>query len=576
MSGLRPAILVSPRVIKPGAVFWILAAFDTAFRDVRVTATGPGGPLKSLKTKRGGGPPFWQAEQFRAGQSGLVSVGIKADRQSPETLDLEVGAGGTPRPPTRSAWKSEKGWTRAEEDLYSAWLDALFLGSDERASWRSLDEVMRDPQRNILFDYLGFGEEGSDGKPRVEMTPDCADAPFFFRAYFAWKLGLPFGFYETSWGGLGVSPRGERWWTNDTLSGAGDPVRSFAQMLPMVKNVVHAGNGRTAFATEESDYYPLPLKREALRAGSVFADPYGHTLTVVRWEPQTPKRPGRLLAVNAQPDGTIGLHRFWRGNFLFATEDVVGEPGFKAFRPIVLDGGRPRLLTNDEIGRSPDYGNLSLQQRKMAPAVFYKTMARLINPDPLDAETALRDLVQAFHEQLIVRVESVSNGIAYAAAHPGTVIPMPYGGSEVFQTTGTWEDFSTPNRDLRLLIAIDTLLEFPDEVAAHPETYKVSGRESPAAVKAGLLELESKLARDATITYIRSDGRPRTLTLEDIFQRKEAFEMAYNPNDGPEVRWGAPEASEELASCRRRAPAYQVERMSAMRPWFQKRLHPPT
>jgi hypothetical protein len=212
----------------------------------------------------------------------------------------------------------------------------------------------------------------------------------------------------------------------------------------------------------------------------------------------------------------------------------------------------------------------------MPPAAFYKTMAGLINPDPLDAETALRDLVQALHEQLIVRLESVSNGVEYMAAHPGTVIPMPYGGSEVFQTTGPWEDFSTPNRDLRLLIAIDTLLEFPDEVAAHPETYQVSGRTSPAAVKAGLLSLEMTLARETTITYTRSDGKPQILTMEDIFKRKEAFEMAYNPNDGPEIRWGAPAGSEELASCRRRAPAYEVERMKAMRLWFQKRLHPPT
>ena len=52
--------------------------------------------------------------------------------------------------------------------------------------------------------------------------------------------------------------------------------------------------------------------------------------------------------------------------------------------------------------------------------------------------------------------------------------------------------------------------------------------------------------------------------------------MAYNPNDGIEVRWGAPEGSDEIASCRRRAPSPQIEKMRSVRTWFSKRLHPPT
>jgi hypothetical protein len=146
----------------------------------------------------------------------------------------------------------------------------------------------------------------------------------------------------------------------------------------------------------------------------------------------------------------------------------------------------------------------------------------------------------------------------------------------VFQTTGHWEDFSTPNRDLRLLIAIDTLIEFPDKVARNPKAFKVPARKTAEDLKADLLGLQRTWARQMTITYTRSDGSPQVLALEDIFNRKEAFEMGYNPNDGPEIRWGAPRGSPELSTCRRRAPAYQVERMKAMRVWFQKRLHPPT
>ena len=41
-------------------------------------------------------------------------------------------------------------------------------------------------------------------------------------------------------------------------------------------------------------------------------------------------------------------------------------------------------------------------------------------------------------------------------------------GPTIFETTGAWEDFSTPSRDLRLLIAIDVVRGFPDASLASP------------------------------------------------------------------------------------------------------------
>ncbi len=350
-------------------------------------------------------------------------------------------------------------------------------------------------------------------------------------------------------------------------------VRAMQRFLDLAKNVVHAGNGRTALRADDTDYYPVALSRQALKPGTVFADPYGHTYTLVRWVPQTRKTPGLLLGVDAQPDGTIGVKRFWKGNFLFTTKDVIGEPGFKAFRPIVIEVGRPRLLTNRELAAGRDHSEFSLQQDKMSGDDFYAAMEKLINPEPLDAEAAFEDLFRALHEQLIVRVDSVANGEKYMAAHPGTVIPMPPGPA-IFQSLGLWEDYSTPNRDLRLLIAIDTILEFPDKVARNPAAYEVGSRTSPDEVRRELVALQNKWAAAMTITYTGSDGSPRTLSLAEIFRRQDAFEMGYNPNDSIEIRWGAPAGSAELATARRHAPAAQLAKMKALQPWFHKRLRP--
>lgn len=540
----------------------VLAAFEADAAKVRIVLRGPAGEVGPSALKRGGGPPFWVAAEFAAAPAGAFEVVLEEGREE------------SPAGRSSGLLDVSKGWSWAAESLYAAWIEALFADADERSSWPVLHDVTRDRGRNLLHDHLGLGEDGPSGPNALGMTPDCADNPYFLRAYFAWKLGLPFGFHETSWGTLESPPQAGRLIMAETRrpGASGSSVPAMNRYLNLVKNVVHAGNGRTALRADGTDYYPLPLTRRALKPGTVFADPYGHTYTLVRWIPQTRKSPGLLLGADAQPDGTVAVKRFWKGNFLFTTSEVIGEPGFKAFRPIVVDGGRPRLLTNREIAASPDYGDFSLEQEKMTSDAFYAAMEKLINPDPLDAKAAFEDLFRALHEQLIVRVDSVAKGEAYVTAHPGSVIPMPSGPS-IFQTLGPWEDYATPNRDLRLLIAIDTILEFPDKVARDPAAYDRSGK-APDTIRRELQGLADKWSASMTVTYKGSDGSSRTLTLADIFRRKGAFEMGYNPNDSIEIRWGAPAGSAELATARRRAPASQLAKMKALQPWFHKRLRP--
>jgi hypothetical protein len=435
--------------------------------------------------------------------------------------------------------------------------------------------VTENPAQNFLYNYLSLGEDDPEAKVNVVMQPDCADNPFYLRAYFAWKLGLPFGFHICDRGSLERKPKAGQWITNDMSTSRNSHVPAFNSFLRMVMNGVQSATARTALDDENSDYYPVPLEDKALRPGTVFADPYGHTLILVGKIPQTKDHPGILLSVDAQPDGTVGIKRFWKGNFLFNTSGVIGEPGFKVFRPILITGGKPHPMKNKELTKTSGFVPYSLQQRKMESGVFYHTMERIINPNPLDAEAALLDLIQALHEQLLVRVTSVANGEAYFKSNPGAIVPMPSSAAAIFQAGGQWEDFSTPNRDLRLLIAIDAIVDFPDVVSKSPADFKVSGQ-SPEQIKKKLQSILDKKVNELSISYTHTDGSVQKLTLAEILTRKDALEMAYNPNDGIEIRWGAPEKSSERASCRRHAPASQLERMKSVRQWFSKRLHPPT
>src|SRR5262249_4963311 len=123
-----------------------------------------------------------------------------------------------------------------------------------------------------------------------------------------------------------------------------------------------------------------------------------------------------------------------------------------------------------------------------------------------------------------VRVNSVENGRKFQNSGKGDA-SMP-DGAAIFETVGAWEDFSTPSRDLRLLIALDVVRGYPDRVARRPERYAMPAGKSVADVKA---ELQNVLAAELVarkISYLRSDNSPWTLSLRDVMDRMTAFEMA--------------------------------------------------
>ena len=139
---------------------------------------------------------------------------------------------------------------------------------------------------------------------------------------------------------------------------------------------------------------------------------------------------------------------------------------------------------------------------------------------------------------------------------------------------GAWEDFATPARDFRLLIAIHVVRGYPDHVARWSDRYAIPNGKGVADVKA---ELQSVLASELSsrkFSYTRSDGSSWTLTLKDVVDRARALEMGYNLNDCVELRWGAPEQSNEASTCKRHAPQAQRAKMTEYRTWFHERHWP--
>ena len=293
-----------------------------------------------------------------------------------------------------------------------------------------------------------------------------------------------------------------------------------------------------------------------LRPGTIYADPYGHVLVLVKRVPQTGDGAGVFLAVDGQPDGTVARKRFWRGNFLFAQDPALGSPGFKRFRPIVREkNGTLRRLTNNEIAKNPDYGDYSLDQSKLAVEEFYDRMDDVMSPAPLEPMRALKEAITALEEQVNARVASVENGRKYLV-EGGREVAMPDGAS-IFETTGAWEDFATPSRDLRLLIAVDVVRGFPDRVRA-PERYAMPAGKSAAEVKA---ELDATSPRSFQRGNTRTDGSQWTLKLKEC------------PTACRRWRWRTTSTiAPSCAGARPRKPMRAWQRAGSYRAWLPRQV----
>lgn len=578
----------------------IMIVSDDDIPGAHLWARSPDGAVQHVETRRFHGPPHAWSAHLENLEQGTWRIALSTGDQVHTCEDVTMR---TVRPSRRvrdEVWPVRYTWDRRFENLYSAWIMQLFQTSpDERPSWLPLHEVLRDPERNWLYNRLGLREDGPNHRESIRATPDCADTPYYLRAYFAWKMRLLFVFSACTRGRGGERPSCRGMFSNldppeEGLREAGalqpdasiteeteyiSEVTAFDQFMNrVVVATVQSGAGRTLPDDSRSDLYPIELNRESIRPGSIFVDPYGHLLVVSQWIDQTDDSPGMLFAIDGHPDLSIGRKRFWRGAFLFVDDLSWGAGGFKAFRPVFIrrrgNNEDIRRLNNTEIDAHEAYGNYSDEQYQLGTDGFYERMERVINPNPLDPSAAQLATLDAFNELVQERIDSVRAGEDYMTRRGFDTITMPEG-SEIFETSGAWEDFSTPARDLRILIAMDLVSRFPDRAVTTPDAFLMPEGQAPSVVSSRLRAEAEEYLGSHHVIYRRSNGAEQRLSLATVLARQVDLEMAYNPNDCIEIRWGAPLQSAERASCARHAPEDQLDLMRSYRSWFHTRSRPP-
>ena len=173
------AVLPSPIAPWKGAPLRVIFAAEKPLEG-ELSLIAPDGKVAAKSRERHGGPPYFWFAEVKSPAAGKWRATLARDRAPAEcstiTREIAVRADAPPRPGTAagSVWPLRNTWTRATENLFSAWIEKLFDDPlDAAPSWPALHEVLRDPSRNLLFNHLGLGED----EMKMVLRPDCADLP---------------------------------------------------------------------------------------------------------------------------------------------------------------------------------------------------------------------------------------------------------------------------------------------------------------------------------------------------------------------------------------------------------------
>lgn len=415
----------------------------------------------------------------------------------------------------------------------------------------------------------------------LKYFADCADLPYYLRAYFAWKNGLPFsmasevkprvptGTEEKKIRDVRYSPLGNYVTKrHDVLIKNGLFKNTFPNAIEVLNNLVPSltysatfrmmGNDNNALF---SDFYPAKVNRQGVRPGTVIYDPNGHVAIVYKVTDD-----GRIFYIDAHPDNSLTMG-------MFTPKFVRSHPsqgaGFKNFRPISLIdakldssgnyvGGKIVATANQQLpyygteqffGTHPDpmgswsKGAFYLKDQKQISFHDYVRMSLTMGPAHLDPLRDLAQLTDDICTSLKDRVDAVEAarvaGI-YLKPHPER---LPY---NIYGTEGEWENYATPSRDARLKVAFMDLLA---QTKSNLERYK---NRDPAIQYSGgnlagdLFAVYADKAKACQFSYTTTNGLTVKMNLEAARQR--LFAMSFDPYHCIEQRWGA-RMPQELAGC---------------------------
>ncbi len=271
----------------------------------------------------------------------------------------------------RSDWNVRRSrWTPQDEVEFNRFLQTM-----GESKCNTLEKCLKNPASNTLW---------SEWDTRAAFYADCADFPYFLRAYYSYKKGLPFSFV-TSFNARALTEdirqrqqnsrkaveeqfkndpvkmaekldefdkllRDARYTWNgnmprarlETPSSAGDS-RNFFTMVRYIRDTVSTGTYRmfeTTGAPVESDFYSPKIQKETIGPGTILYKPAGHAAIVYKVDEK-----GGIHFIDAHPDNSITRGQFGRD---YSRGNPFMGGGFKNWRPFVLMQNQQNWLGQTE------------------------------------------------------------------------------------------------------------------------------------------------------------------------------------------------------------------------------------
>lgn len=492
-----------------------------------------------------------------------------------------------PNPPSirssQGAWPIRRQWTPGETQHFAKWMEHIYVAKtkgDVEQRIAKLDRILTDPKINLLLDpsFAGAGSNPQLSKGTISFLhniTDCAKFSMTLPAYYAYRRALPWmvAYVSATEGDVRTAPAnvpvGQ---LNSFSTGSADAF--FRSMVTGISS----GNYRVepnSTRSEWSDTCPVAINRQYLLPGTMnYTD--GHCLLLAQVD-----KYGELHFINASINRTRDIFTFNGMNTVAGIEPMTEDgpnplkgcfQGLRVFRyPIAETNGsgvvtKVRRRTDEEM---EEFGASIEQYEKITQ----------VSTEHVIVEDGLR--LQSMHEFIRYRMKSVDKVVPMEFMHEyvkeladmyqqrdtfvqdawknvkanGLITyPEELENNNIFQSVGRWEDWSSPSSDVDRRNKYFYLADWMDNAVRWYESapqlvdlkgfekYNIKNKEDFAEA---IVEEKKKVFQEHFIEYVNTPGQKVRLSLADIEER--IYDMSFDPNHAPEIRWGAKPGTPEFA-----------------------------
>ncbi|MCC6152660.1 MAG: hypothetical protein IT367_02820 [Candidatus Hydrogenedentes bacterium] len=495
-----------------------------------------------------------------------------------------------PNPPSiksgQGAWPIRRQWTPGETQHFAKWMEHIYIAKtkgDTEQRIAKLDKILTDPKINLLLDptFAGAGSNPQLGRGTISFLhniTDCAKFSMTLPAYYAYRRALPWmvSYVTATEGDVRTAPAnipvGQ---LNSFTSGSADAF--FRDMVTGISS----GNYRVepnSTRSEWSDTCPVSIDKQFLIPGTMnYTD--GHCLLLAQVD-----KYGELHFINASINRTRDIFTFNGMNTVAGIEPMTTEDpnplkgcfqGLRVFRYPICETNGSGVVT--KVRRRTD-----AEMEEFGASIEQYQKVTQVSTEHVILEDGLR--LQSMHEFIRYRMKSVDKVVPLEFLHEyvkelaemyqqrdtfvqdawknvktGGLIAFPeeMKDDNIFQSVGRWEDWSSPSSDVDRRNKYFYLADWMDNAVRWYESapqlvdlkgfekYNIKSKEDFAEA---IVEEKRKAFKEHFIEYVNTPGEKVKLSLADIEER--IYDMSFDPNHAPEIRWGARPGTPEFATAK--------------------------